>query len=84
MVGAGFNGQAYVSQAHPGVMLKLVTSDLGSAQAVEKEFYASKTAFDMGLLTPQVYEIVRTSYLHNMDNPEILAFFKARITQDLS
>ena len=60
MVGAGFNGQAYVSQAHPGVMLKLVTSDLGSAQAVEKEFYASKTAFDMGLPTPQVYEIVRS------------------------
>jgi len=28
-VGEGFNGQAFVSDAHPGVMLKLVTSDLG-------------------------------------------------------
>jgi uncharacterized protein (TIGR02172 family) len=66
MVGGGFNGQAYVSQAHPGVMLKLVTSYLGSAQAVEKEFYNSKTAFDMGLSTPRVLEIVRSGNSHGL------------------
>ena len=63
-VGEGFNGQAYVSRAHPGVMLKLVTSDMGSAQKVEQEFYAAKTAFDMGLPTPEMYEIVRNGKDH--------------------
>ena len=29
-------------------------------------------------------DLIRTNYLHHMDNPEILEFFKARITQDLS
>lgn len=63
-VGEGYNGQAYVSSAHPGVMLKLVTSDLGSAPKVEQEFYAAKTAFDMGLPTPEMYEIVRNGKDH--------------------
>ena len=57
-VGEGFNGQAYVSRAHPGVMLKLVTGDLGSAPKVEQEFFAAKTAFEMGLPTPKMIEIV--------------------------
>lgn len=64
LVGGGFNGQAYVSDAHPGKMLKLVTSDLGSAQSVEHEFYASRTALEIGLPTPQVYEIVRNGKDH--------------------
>lgn len=64
MVGGGYNGQAYVSDAHPGVMLKLITSDMGSAQKVEQEFYAAKTAFDMGLPTPRVFEIVRNGKDH--------------------
>ena len=55
-VGEGYNGQAYVSDAHPGVMLKLIISDMGSAQKVEQEFYAAKTAFDMGLPTPKMAE----------------------------
>lgn len=63
-VGEGFNGQAYVSDAHPGVMLKLVTSDLGSARKVEQEFYAAKTAYDTGLPTPRLYEIVRNGKNH--------------------
>jgi len=29
-------------------------------------------------------DLIRTNYLHHMDNPQILEFFKARITQDLS
>ena len=63
-VGEGFNGQAFVSDAHPGVMLKLVTSDLGSVLKVEQEFYAAKTAYETGLPTPQVYEIVRNGNYH--------------------
>ena len=64
MVGGGYNGQAYVSDAHPGVMLKLVTSELGSAQKVEQEFFAARTAFETGLPTPKVYEIVRNGKDH--------------------
>ena len=59
LVGEGYNGQAYVSKVHPDVMLKLVLRELGSASNVEKEFLASKTAYEMGLPVPQVYEIVR-------------------------
>lgn len=64
MVGEGFNGQAFVSHAHPGVMLKLITTDMGSAQKVEQEFYAARTAFEMGLPTPRVFEIVRNGKDH--------------------
>lgn len=63
-VGEGFNGQAYVSDVHPGLMLKLVNGDLGSAQKVEQEFYAAKTAFEMGLPTPRMIEIVRNGKNH--------------------
>lgn len=125
-VGEGFNGQAYVSHAHPGVMLKLVTGDLGwlsqgyymmdlahlYKMMVEDSFIPQVQ--DLTHMTQQqmvdfwntfavaytgtkdiealnrelkpyaALDLVRTSYLHHMDNPEILAFFKARITQDLS
>ncbi|MBO6079247.1 MAG: phosphotransferase [Bacteroidaceae bacterium] len=64
MVGEGFNGQAFVSHAHPGVMLKLITTDMGSVLKVEQEFYAAKTAYETGLPTPQVYEIVRNGNYH--------------------
>ena len=63
-VGEGFNGQAYLSEAHPGVMLKLVRRELGAAQNVEKEFNAAKTAAAIGLPTPEVYEIVRDGEDH--------------------
>ena len=63
-VGEGYNGQAYVSDAHPGIMLKLIISDMGCAQKVEQEFYAAKTAFDMGLPTPKMYDIVRNGKDH--------------------
>jgi len=64
MVGEGFNGQAYVSDAHPGVMLKLITTDMGCAHKVEQEFHAARTAFEMGLPTPRVLEIVRNGKDH--------------------
>lgn len=63
-VGEGYNGQAYVSPAHPGVLLKLVRTEMGAAHKVEKEFLASKTAFETGLPVPQVYEIVRDGKDH--------------------
>lgn len=31
LVGEGYNGQAYLSDAHPGVMLKLVRREMGAA-----------------------------------------------------
>ena len=64
LVGEGYNGQAYVSSFHPGVMLKLVRREMGQAHMVEQEFYAAKTAFDMGLPVPEVYGIVRDGEDH--------------------
>lgn len=63
-VGEGYNGQAFVSATHPGVMLKLVRSEMGAAHKVEQEFYAAKTAYEIGLPTPQMYEIVRDGKDH--------------------
>ena len=64
LMGEGYNGQAFVSAAHPGVMLKMVRRELGAAHMVEKEFNAAKTAAEIGLPTPQVYEIVRDGEDH--------------------
>ena len=64
LVGEGYNGQAYLSDAHPGVMLKLVRREMGAAHKVEQEFQAAKTAYEIGLPTPQVYEIVRDGEDH--------------------
>lgn len=64
LVGEGYNGQAFVSPAHPGVMLKLVRSEMGAESKVEQEFRASRTAYEMGLPVPQVYEIVRDGENH--------------------
>jgi uncharacterized protein (TIGR02172 family) len=64
LVGGGFNGEAYVSSAHPGLMLKIIRTDMGSAQKVEQEFYAAQTAYQAGLPTPRVYEIVRDGKDH--------------------
>lgn len=63
-VGEGYNGQAFVSDAHPGVMLKLVRREMGSACKVEQEFHAAKTAYEIGLPTPRMYEIVRDGADH--------------------
>lgn len=75
-VGEGYNGQAYVSAAHPGVMLKLVRRELGAAHKVEQEFQAAKTAYEIGLPTPQVYEIVRDGEDHGY-LCQMLAFWDA-------
>lgn len=64
LVGEGYNGQAYLSEAHPGVMLKLVRRELGAARNVEKEFKAAQAAAAIGLPTPEVYEIVRDGEDH--------------------
>lgn len=63
-VGEGYNGQAFISDAHPGKLLKLVHGSLSSAEKVEQEFYASQAAFEAGLPTPRVYEIVRNGQEH--------------------
>ena len=63
-VGAGYNGQAFVSDAHPGVLLKLVRTEMGEVKKVEQEFYAARTAFEIGLPTPQMYEMVRDGKDH--------------------
>ena len=64
LVGEGYNGQAFVSDAYPGKLLKLVHGTLASAEKVEHEFYASKAAFEAGLPVPEVYEIVREGQDH--------------------
>lgn len=64
LMGEGYNGQAYASSFFPGVMLKLVRREMGRADAVEHEFYATRTAFETGLPVPQVYEIVRDGEDH--------------------
>ena len=63
-VGEGYNGQAFISDAHPGKLLKLVHGTLSSAEKVEQEFYASQAAYEAGLPTPRVYEIVRNGQEH--------------------
>ena len=63
-VGEGFNALAFESPLHPGVMLKLVRREMGSADKVEHEFQASRAAYAFGLPTPQVYEIVRDGNNH--------------------
>ena len=64
LMGEGYNGQAYASSFHPGIMLKIVRREMGRADAVEQEFYAARTAYETGLPVPQVYEIVRDGEDH--------------------
>ncbi len=63
-VGEGYNGEAYISASRPGVMLKLVRRELGAAHKVEQEFNASRTAYEIGIPCPRVYEIVRNGEEH--------------------
>lgn len=70
-VGEGYNGQAFISDAHPGKLLKLVHGALASADKVEQEFYASQAAFEAGLPTPRVYEIVRNGQDHGYISEKI-------------
>lgn len=76
-VGEGYNGQAFVSDAHPGVLLKLVRREMGAARKVEQEFYASKAAFELGIPTPQVYGIVRDG----ADHPERIPGYAAMMAE---
>ena len=70
-VGEGYNGRAFISDAYPGKLLKLVHGALASAQKVEQEFYASRAAFEAGLPTPRVYEIVRDGQDHGYISEKI-------------
>lgn len=63
-VGEGYNGEALVSSLHPGVILKLIRTDMGTAEKVEQEFEASRIAYETGIPTPRVYEIVRDGKDH--------------------
>ncbi len=58
-IGAGFNGTAYISPSHPGLLLKIVRSELGKIENVEQEFQLAQKAYEIGLPTPKVNEIVR-------------------------
>lgn len=70
-VGEGYNGQAFISDAYPGKLLKLVHGTLSSAEKVEQEFYASQAAYEAGLPTPRVYEIVRNGQEHGYISEKI-------------
>lgn len=70
-MGEGYNGLAFVSEAYPGKLLKLVHGTLSSAEKVEQEFYASRAAFEAGLPTPRVYEIVRNGQEHGYISEKI-------------
>lgn len=96
-VGEGYNGQAFVSEKHPGKLLKMVRGDLGSLEKVEQEFYASRAALEAGLPTPKVLEMVRDGqeygYISEMvkgkksfsrlcaDVPERIAEFAAQMAR---
>lgn len=96
-VGEGYNGQAFVSSAHPGMLLKIVRSDMGSAEKVEQEFYAAQTAFNTGLPTPKMFEMVRDGNNHGYlcekiegkksfarlcsDHPDHIAEYATRMAQ---
>jgi uncharacterized protein (TIGR02172 family) len=96
-VGEGYNGQAFVSSAHPGMLLKIVRTDMGSAEKVEQEFYAAQTAFRTGLPTPKMYEMVRDGNDHGYlcekiegkksfarlcaDHPEQIAEYATKMAQ---
>ena len=96
-VGEGYNGEALVSELHPGIILKLVRTDMGTAQKVEQEFEASRIAFETGIPTPRVYEIVRDGKDHGYlcekiegkksiarlcaDNPTRIPEFAARMAE---
>jgi len=57
-VGEGGNGAVYVNEAEPGVLLKVNTVD-NSEKAIQEEFYTPKAVFEIGVPTPELYEIVR-------------------------
>ena len=48
-VGAGYNGQAFVSDSYPGMLLKISRTDMGTVDKMEHEFFAAKTAYNLGL-----------------------------------
>ena len=88
LVGEGYNGQAFVSEAHPGKMLKLVRSEIGAAHKVEHEFQASRAAAEIGLPVPEVYEIVRDGKDHgylcqNIEGKKSLARLCANRPEDI-
>lgn len=58
-VGEGGNGTTYTYPQEPGVILKVSHREDGTLEAVSKEFYTSKAVYDLGIPTPELFEIVR-------------------------
>lgn len=58
-VGEGGNGTTYTCQQEPGVILKVSHREDGTLEAISKEFYTTKAVYDLGIPTPEQYEIVR-------------------------
>lgn len=58
-VGEGGNGTTYINPQEPGVILKVSHREDGTLEAISKEFYTTKAVYDLGIPTPEQYEIVR-------------------------
>ena len=56
-VGEGCHSVIYSSDAEPGVLLKIKTVD-SDEKDIAKHFYTSKAVFELGIPTPEMYEVV--------------------------
>ena len=57
-IGEGGNGATYINDAEPGVLIKESYLELAQADALVSEFNLSKAIFELGVPTPQMYELV--------------------------
>ena len=58
-VGEGGNGKTYVSEAEPGVILKVNGERLSTEQAVRREFEVSRAVASLGLPVPRMLRMVQ-------------------------
>lgn len=58
-VGEGGNGTTYTSETEPGIILKVSHREDGTLEAVSKEFYTSRTVYELGIPTPKMLEMVK-------------------------
>ena len=56
-VGEGGNGIVYLSDDEPGVLLKINTVNTDEKDT-QNDFYTSKAVFELGVPTPEMYEMV--------------------------
>lgn len=57
-VGEGGNGATYTSEAEPGVLLKESYLELAKADDLVQEFNVSRAVYELGVPTPQMFELV--------------------------